>query len=125
VGSQRLWRLALGELAARTAATAARMAARATATELLNDPPCLPLQQLDDGHRIELRQRVHPEPPRRSGGSGRHPTRRDRPNDLGAYRRGQQRHHFSRGLPAGDDIASPARTPVTPTHLSPAAVWPV
>jgi len=53
-------REALGELAARTAATAARMAARATATELLNDPILRTLQQLDDGHSLEPRQRAHP-----------------------------------------------------------------
>ena len=54
-----LIRDALGELATKTAATAARMAAKASATELLNDGTLQTLQQLNGGHSFNLGQWAH------------------------------------------------------------------
>ena len=54
-----LIRDALGELATKTAATAARMAAKASATELLNDGTLQTLQQLNGGHTFNLGQWAH------------------------------------------------------------------
>ena len=54
-----LIRDALGELATKTAATAARMTAKASATELLNDGTLQTLQQLNGGHSFNLGQWTH------------------------------------------------------------------
>jgi hypothetical protein len=54
-----LVRDALGELATKTAATAARMAAKASATELLNDGTLQTLQQLNGGRTFNLGQWSH------------------------------------------------------------------